>query len=209
MDFRTPQLDAARFAYVLPFDARHALVDYVTCGAVRPGRAFKELQLRTYISQVLGLDVYTIVGRESGASPLVGREVGRKASAHVMCIGIAGGHTKASTGYAFARILRDSASISLSLDRTGKPFYVARDSARHQRYDRVLLDLIRRRPELVPLVLEALFTRNSLDTVFRFLDESSTYLDELRVAASLPVWFSLSAIVPPRSMPWLRVQPSL
>jgi lycopene beta-cyclase len=94
------------------------------------------------------------------------------------------------------RIQRDSEAIVRSLRQTGQPFTVPPDSARHRPYDAVLLELMRCRPELVEVIFECLFACNSLDRIVGFLDEATSLAEEARLAATLPPWFWLRAVVP-------------
>jgi lycopene beta-cyclase len=196
MDFRIPQERATRFAYVLPLSGHRALVEHVTCGSHQPSRSQQELALAGYVERVLGIREFRILRHERGASPLTTRPFPRQVGSRVMTIGIAGGRIKPSTGYAFMRIQRDSEAITRSLRQTGQPFALPPDSPRHRRYDAVLLELMRHRPELVEVIFDRLFARNSLDRIFRFLDEATCLTEEARLAASLPPWFWLRALVP-------------
>ena len=196
MDFRIPQERATRFAYVLPLSGHRALVQHVTCGSRQPTRSEQELALAGYVERVMGIRRFRILRHERGASPLTTKRFPRQVGSRVMTIGIAGGRIKPSTGYAFMRIQRDSEAIVRSLRRTGQPFAVPADSPRHRRYDAVLLELMRHRPELVEVILDRLFACNSLDRIFRFLDEATSLAEEARLATTLPPWFWLRALVP-------------
>lgn len=193
MDFRPRQTSGSCFAYTLPISEREALVEHVCCGVHASQSAAQRAALAAYLEDG---DSFTIVREESGCTPLTARRFPRRTGRRVMTIGMPGGRVKPSTGYAFARIQRDSAAIVNSLVRTGEPFNVAEDSWRHRRYDRALLDLLRTRPEQVRQILSALFARNPLDSVLRFLDEASSPLEEARLAATLSAWFWLTALAP-------------
>jgi lycopene beta-cyclase len=116
-----------------------------------------------------------------------------------MTIGVPGGRVKASTGYAFMRIQRDSAAIVRSLQQTGHPFGVPPDSRRHRRYDAALLGLMRHQPRQVQGVFARLFARNPLDRILRFLDETTSPYDEFVLASTLPPSFALRALLPDRT----------
>jgi lycopene beta-cyclase len=194
MDFRTPQAGSTRFVYILPFTSRRALIEHVACGPSRPEPAGQAAALREYIGSVLGDPEYAIVRCEAGVSPLSDWSFPRRTGRRIMTIGLAGGRIKASTGYAFQRIQRDSAAIVQSLIHNGHPFDVPADSVRHRRYDAALLETMTRYPEGVPIIFGALFARNPLDRIFRFLDESSSPWDEARLAATLPAWFWMKTL---------------
>jgi lycopene beta-cyclase len=93
---------------------------------------------------------------------------------------------KPSTGYAFERVQRDSAAIVRSLDRHGHPFDLPTPRRRHAWLDRVMLDVVRARPDELDRAFTQMFERNPLARVLRFLDEDSTPLEEARLIATLP-----------------------
>jgi lycopene beta-cyclase len=194
MDFRTQQASASCFVYTLPLSTRDALVEHVACGAVVPDNNAQRAALTDYLRPV---GDYCIVREEAGSTPLTVKPFPRRAGRRVMTIGIAAGRVKPSTGYAFARIQRDCEAIVESLVRTGEPFTVPADSARHRRYDRALLDTLKAHPQRIQAILGALFTGNPLDAVFRFLDERTRPWQEARLAATLPAWFWLKALPVP------------
>ncbi len=93
---------------------------------------------------------------------------------------------KPSTGYAFDRMVRDAAAVTRSLDRFGHPWALPRRHRRHAWLDRILLDVVRDRPEAVEPAFAQLFARNRLPQVFRFLDEDTRPAEEVRLIATLP-----------------------
>jgi len=80
-----------------------------------------------------------------------------------MSIGAAGGMVKASTGYAFSRIQRDSADIAdiaESLVRHGHPFATHAARPRFRLLDAILLEVLDRDPTQLELAFARLFSRN-------------------------------------------------
>jgi lycopene beta-cyclase len=195
LDFRTPQRDGMRFLYVLPFTPRQALVEYVACTVAPVGREEHERALATYLMDVLGITCYDVVDREGGAGALTDRPFPRRIGAHVMAIGALGGRVKPSSGYAFTRIQQDSAAIVRSLLQQGHPFAVPPAARRYRRYDAALLDIIDRRHAQVVPIFTAMFTRNPIARIFRFLDEQSSLRDDLRLAVTLPPNMALRALL--------------
>jgi lycopene beta-cyclase len=67
---RTRNISATRFFYVLPFDERHALVEY-TLFSNRPllPREYEQA-LQAYLRDVLKVDDYQIARQESGVIPV-------------------------------------------------------------------------------------------------------------------------------------------
>lgn len=189
-DFRTPR--PGTFAYVVPDCSRRALVEVVAFAPrhhVHPSIEEMSTVLKSYLDDF----DYTIERRESAVVPLCTRLPGR-IHGRVVALGARGGLIKASTGYAFGRILDDSAAIAESLRRTGSPYGVRQSRRRHRTLDAIPLRALDRDPRLLEVVFDRLFARNPAERVLRFLDERAGFGDELRLIASLPVRPFLGAL---------------
>ncbi len=195
LDFRTPQAGAMRFFYVLPFTEHRAFVEYVACTPTLLNREERERALAAYLNTSLGITDYCIGAREGGTNPLTDRPFPRRIGRHIMTIGALGGRIKPSSGYAFMRIQQDSAAIVESLLRAGHPFDVPPDARRYRWYDAAMLDIMARQGERIKPIFTALFTRNPIERIFRFLDERSSPWDDLRLAATLPLGVALRVVV--------------
>jgi len=180
-DFRVPARNELRFCYVLPVSKRQALIEFVALSAHQ-----LEPTLKAYIEDTLRLNDYRILEEEGGVSPLTGRPFARRAGAHVMTIGAAGGRIKASSGYAYTRIQRDSAAMVRSLIETGQPFSVPADSPFFRLCDVLLLRLMRERGATVRSIFTTMFQRNPVARIFRFLDESASAVDVVLFIAHMP-----------------------
>ena len=187
-DFRTPQRGGARFVYVLPDDPHRALVElteFVPRRARPPSAADRRAALDAYLHDVVRGGDYRILRSESAVLALRTRPY-RHRGRHVVAIGARGGLVKASTGYAYQRIQRDSAAIAESLRRHGHPFAVPTQRRRHRLLDAVLLEVLDRDPGQLEVAFARLFHRNPAERVLRFLDEDTGIGDELHLMASLP-----------------------
>lgn len=185
-DFRTPQNGRMRFVYVLPFSDRRALVEYTLFSADLLTRAEYEQGLKDYLAGVLRLTDYRILDEESGVIPMTDFPFPRRAGQRVMKIGTPGGLVKPSTGYAFLRIQRDSEAIVQSLVQTSQPFAVPHSPPRYGLFDSIILQLMYRRAGLMKSIFTALFQRNPIQRIFRFLDEANPWDEDLHLLASLP-----------------------
>ena len=191
-DLRTPQRGGVTFFYILPFSPTNALVEYTLFSAqVLPDGDYEQA-LRGYLTTNLGLKEYRILEKEHGVIPMSDHPLPRRLGERILAIGTRGGRVKPSTGYAFARIQRDSGRIVQSLLRTGQPFAIPPDAWRYRFYDSVVLDVFAKEPELGRPILESIFARNPLQRVLRFLDDSSS------------VWEDLQILRAPQAGPFLR-----
>jgi lycopene beta-cyclase len=194
LDTRTPQQHALRFFYVLPYSDRQALVEYVVYARERPRREEALAALHSYLPAAWGVSDYDVVGEEAGWLPMLAARAPRRLGPHHLAIGARAGLIKPTTGFAFRRIQADSAAIVRSLLRTGKPWSLPPVSERHRLYDALLLDVLERRGQAIEAIFAALFARNRLDRVLRFLDETSTPAEDLELIATLPTQPFLEAL---------------
>jgi lycopene beta-cyclase len=194
-DFR---IGGCGFAYVLPDSPRRALVEvtaFVPGRSAPPPPAERRSVLAAYVRDVLGAADYDAVEAESSVLPLCTRPVDR-GRGRVVAIGARAGLIKASTGYAFQRIQRDSAAIAASLACQGHPYDRPRSHPRHRWLDRVMLRVLDRDPAALEVAFARLFGGRSAEPVLRFLDEDTGPLDELRLIRSLPPGPYLRALGP-------------
>jgi len=186
MDFRGEQQHEARFMYVLPYTSRKALVEYTLFSENTLPKADYEEAIRQYLSATLGLTAYRVVAEETGAIPMTDHPLPTRTGAHTINIGTRGGRAKPSTGYAFKRIQQHSARLVAALARTGQPPANATgDKWQFHLFDTLLLDIMQRRGEVTRDIFRELFERNPVERIFRFLDEKTSWADNLRVMNSV------------------------
>ncbi len=186
-DFRTPQGASARFVYVLPTAGDRALVElteFVPRGGRPAGDADRGAALARYLADVLGVRGYETLRTESAVLPLRARPVPRRTGS-VLAIGATAGLVKASTGYAYQRIQRDSAAIASSLVRHGHPFQVPVMPSRYRLLDAVLLNVLDHDPAQLELAFADLFRALPAELVLSFLDETTTVGTVWRIMRAL------------------------
>lgn len=205
MDFRTPQGDETRFFYVLPFSEHQALVEYTIFSTSTLSYAQYQEALRTYMEEQLGIKTFELVRRESGCIPITDRPFPRRLGRRVMSIGAKAGRIKPTTGYAFTRIQADSAAIVDSLLRAGDPFDVPGDAYRYRLCDSILLEIMETRGRQVRPIFEAMFARNDIGRIFRFLDETASPWEHLAIIPTLPPLPFLRALLRRRVWPGVPV----
>jgi lycopene beta-cyclase len=186
MDFRTPQDGAVRFFYVLPFADNRALVEYTLFTETRLTYRDAERALADYLAAIWGVIDFRVAAEEGGCLPITDAPFARRLGQRVLAIGGRGGRIKPSTGYAFCRVQADSDAIVQSLLAHGHPFDLPADLARYRWLDAVLLRVMRTRGEAIAPAFAAMFARNPMECILRFLDEQATALDILSIMASLP-----------------------
>ena len=186
MDFRGPQQQQARFMYVLPYSPRKALVEYTLFSETKLLKTEYEAAIRAYIEHTLKLTSYRVVAEEAGAIPMTDHPLPARVGRHIINLGTRGGRAKPSTGYAFKRIQQHSARLVAALVATGHPpADAAGDRWQFRLFDTLLLDIMQRRGESTRDIFRQLFERNPVARIFRFLDEQTSWADNLRVMNSV------------------------
>lgn len=193
-DFRTPV--PAAFVYVLPESAEEALVEhtaFVAAHTTAPDAADQRAALVRYLTEVLEAGDYSVRGEEAATLPLCA-EAPRRAEGAVMRIGTKAGLLKATTGYAYQRVQRDSAAIVRSLVHNGHPYAVPDPPGRFRLFDGALLDLLANRPDKLEEVFDTLFRAPTAETALRFLDGRTSPREERRLFSGMPAGLLATAV---------------
>jgi len=185
MDFTVSQQEGTTFVYVMPFSTRRALVEYTLfTGTLLTPEAYAQ-GLRKYIEDKLGIKDYTMVEEEFGIIPMTTRSF-EFYQEGIYNLGTAGGQTKASSGYTFQFIQKQSERIVQQLLQKKSLQDLRGDSRRFHFYDRVLLQVLAKGYWPGHKVFARLFARNKASAIFRFLDNETTVAEELSIISSLP-----------------------
>lgn len=192
-DLRTPQDGIFRFVYTLPFSDTEAMCEYTIFSAdlLQP-HEYRDA-LSRYIETHVGIgrsgsDRYEIVEEEACVIPMTDEPFPRRGGSRIMRIGTRGGRVKASSGYAFLRIQRDSAAIVRSLLETEQPFHHRLAPRRYNTFDSMLLQILYRNGNLGKRVFTDLFRKNPVQRIFRFLDEEGSITENIALMATVPWW---------------------
>jgi lycopene beta-cyclase len=192
MDFRVHQQAGTTFAYVLPVDAHTALVEYTLFTPELLAPEQYDLELRNYIRDYLNIQEYTIREEEFGIIPMTDEkfQIHRNGVIH---IGTAGGQTKASSGYTFRFIQKQSDEILRRLLKGESLTQLKGTPWRFRFYDNTLLHILFHKSLPGNLIFPTLFRKNKATQVLKFLDNESTFVEELGIISSLPTWPFLKA----------------
>jgi lycopene beta-cyclase len=184
MDFRIGQQQGTSFVYVMPFSETKALVEYTlfTHALLQP-QQYDE-GLNDYISRFLRIVDYKITDEEFGIIPMTNQRFPAFEN-NIINIGTAGGQTKASSGYTFRFIQKNSAAIVRQLLHSGNPV-IKRGPRRFHFYDSVLLDILHHNSLPGKEIFTDLFKKNKPQAVLRFLDNETTLMEELKIISTLP-----------------------
>jgi lycopene beta-cyclase len=186
MDFRTGQSQGTTFFYIMPFSRRSALIEYTLFSPDLLRDEEYDAALSKYISEKLHLtpEDFEISSDEFGVIPMTNFQF-QKFHGNIIHIGTAGGQTKGSSGYTFTFIQKSSKEIINNLKKGSFPV-AAGQSARHRFYDSVLLNILTGRKMDGAEIFFTLFSKSKMQDVFKFLDNETNLLEDVKLVSRLP-----------------------
>ena len=110
-------------------------------------------------------------------------------------IGTAGGQTKASSGYTFQFIHKQSKQIADCLANGDSLLTIFDPPKRFRFYDNTLLHILYNNKLQGKKIFTGLFRKNKPQDVLKFLDNETSLKDELKIISSLPTWPFLKAAI--------------
>jgi len=194
MDFRVKQDRGTAFAYALPFTGSKALIEYTLFSENVLKDEEYERGLETYIKDILKINNYRIVDTEFGVIPMTTKKF-KFYSANVYHIGTIGGQTKASTGYTFQFIQKQSEYILEYLMKNKALFEIPPTPKRFLFYDKILLNVLHKKRALGKQIFSTMFKKNKPQQVLKFLDNESSLSEELKIISTLPTLPFLKAAI--------------
>lgn len=187
MDFRVPQEKDTRFVYVLPFSETEALVEFTVFSPELLADEAYIAALKQYIEVFLKIEDYEIVQEEFGVIPMSDFPFSPGPYGREIRIGTAGGFVKPSSGYAFKRTQRRIKAFAEDWANTGHPNpRLLRSGKKFRIYDSVFLRALD--DGLIPAhqIFGDFFKNLEGSAVFRFLDEDSSFLEDIRAMNAMP-----------------------
>lgn len=186
MDFNIAQDQAAHFMYVLPFSETEALVEFTSFSASDCySDHIYDSFLEKYITQKINCS-YELIREERGKIPMTDFKFPACSKEGIIHIGSAAGAIKPSTGYAFNRISRHTEYLIQCFLKNNNNINKLPESGRFHFYDTLLLQIIQDQPEKVSFIMEQLFLNNSFQKILSFLDENTSFLQEISLFSTLP-----------------------
>ena len=192
MDFSINQKGNTRFMYVLPASPTEALIEYTLFSKDLLSKEAYESEIEDYI-QKLGITSYEIVEKEKGNIPMTSYPFWKHNTKNIIHIGSAGGWTKASTGYTFKSATKKSKALVRFLT-TESDFRKFHKKDKFWFYDLLFLDVLNRRNDLGWTIFSALFKKGNPGLIFRFLDEETSFTEDLKVVWKCPKGLFISAL---------------
>jgi lycopene beta-cyclase len=183
MDFSVDQKNEIRFMYILPFTKNKALVEYTLFSKSIIDDNEYEKGIENYLKENHITD-YTILDKEKGLIPMTCYPFFQKNTDNYFKIGTAGGWTKPSTGYTVKNSL-DKIDLIINCLKKDKPLSKINFKNRFWYYDLLFLDVLIESKGEGSKVFSDLFKNNDPIKIFKFLDEKTSFGEELSIFLSV------------------------
>jgi len=193
MDFSVEQKGNTRFMYVLPTSENEALLEYTLFSKNLLSKEEYEAEIQKYIEN-LGITEYEIIEKEQGNIPMTCYPFWKHNTKNIVNIGSAGGWTKASTGYTFKNASKKSKALVQFL-KSESDFTKFHKRDKFWFYDLLLLDILGSKNELGSKIFSSMFKEGNLTVIFKFLDEETSFSEDLRVIWRCPKMVFVKALI--------------
>jgi lycopene beta-cyclase len=206
MNFNVEQNKYTQFIYIIPFSKSEALVELTRFGVDKIDVNYAKNILDNFILSHFGK--YTSLAEEIGNIPMTNFQNPPSSSPSILKSGTSANLIKPSTGYGFKNMYEFAQQVAAgistnnlsNLNKTEK-----NSRARFRFYDELLLIILMKWPNQGKIIFTTLFQKQPIHTVFSFLDERTSLLQELKIFASLPIFPFLRALyVYLKTENWLR-----
>tara|TARA_B100001094_G_C18191190_1_gene807363 strand:+ start:1930 stop:3921 length:1992 start_codon:yes stop_codon:yes gene_type:complete len=188
MDFRVSQKKATQFVYILPYSKNSALVELTRFGKELLKEDEAKSELDRFLKKYFG--DYEVLDAEKGIIPMssvLPKQMSKDKWVH---IGTRAGNVKPSTGYAFknmynhARLICSNGKLKSAKVKINKRFHF---------YDQLLLIILTLWPKNGKFIFERLFEIKSARFVLKFLDEKTSFKEDLSMFSKLQIGLFVKA----------------
>lgn len=193
MDFSVEQKGNTRFMYILPTSSTEALLEYTLFSKDLLSKQEYETEIENYMQQ-LGITEYEIVEKEQGNIPMTCFPFWKNNSKNIINIGSAGGWSKASTGYTFKNSVKKSKKLVQFLQRESD-FTKFHKINKFWFYDLLLIDILYHTNQHGSTIFSSMFKTGKAALIFKFLDEETTFWEDLQVIWMCPKGLFIKALL--------------
>ncbi|MGC6430221.1 MAG: lycopene cyclase family protein [Jejuia sp.] len=192
MDYRLKDGEQTTFMYVLPFSKNEALFEFTYFTEQVVEEIVYAQFIEKYIKTYLDLDTYEVIESEQGNIPMTTFDFAKFNTKNITKIGTGGGWVKPSTGYSFKNTENKISKVIENI-KQGKTPSENLFKSKYKFYDKVFLRVLKDENHKGEWVFQQFYYKNSTETMFRFLDEESTFFEELKIMWSLFSWSFIRA----------------
>lgn len=197
-DFRVAFDLTCEFMYVLPTSSKKALFEYTFFSGNLRDKTYYRDKLKAYLLAYYGFgeDDYDILEEEYGVIPMRPMEGDpQNLHAKIIKIGTAGGFVKATTGYSFLRTQHLLKELVANLETKNHKACVVKELRFKKWMDKVFLQVLIDQKIAGSKVFEALFLKNSPQKILRFLEEKTSFREDLSLMLTVPTYPFLMAAI--------------
>ena len=185
MDYRIKYEDTSSFTYVLPYSETEALVEFTFFSPDLVKREDYEILIRRYIKEQLNIKNFEITAKEGGVIPMFDYPFQKHITERVIKVGTAGGWVKPSSGYSFKSSGNKSQKLIQNI-KNKQPLTKGIYSKKHLLYDSTFLKVLQRENHLGEDLFTIMYSKNDIETVFAFLDEETSFVQEVALMNTFP-----------------------
>lgn len=180
MDYRLRDPGTTSFTYVLPYSKTEALVEFTYFSKDVVSDETYDRYLKEYISDFLKIENYSVEKTEQGIIPMSTYKFEQHHKKNIFKIGTAGGWVKPSTGYSFKMSEKKAAQLvdNILSDRDINHGMI---SKKFRFYDEIMLEVLHGDNDRGARVFHTLYKKNKIKTIFSFLDEETSFGQELSI----------------------------
>ena len=184
MDYSLKDGKSTSFTYILPYSPTQALIEFTYFSPDVVSENTYDLFLKKYIKEHLQIDHYEVIETEKGIIPMTSFPFAGFNEEHIIKIGTAGGWVKASSGYSFKNCERKSKQIVEAL-KLNQNLNVDSAHFKYKHYDEIFLEVLTKENHFGEELFYRMYKNNSIQTIFRFLDEESSFGEDLQIILNL------------------------
>ena len=192
MDYRLKDGAQTTFTYVLPFSKTEALVEFTYFNEKVVEEHIYDGFIKQYIKDYLKITDYSVIETEKGQIPMTNFPFETFNTKGITKIGTGGGWVKGSTGYSFKHTEKKVTQIIKNIKANHVP---SRNliKRKYKFYDKVFLKVLQDENHKGEWIFQQFYNKNSIQTMFRFLDEESSFYEEVKIMWSLFSWSFIKA----------------
>lgn len=183
MDYSLPYESTTSFIYMLPQSDRKGLIEYTFFSENLVEEEVYDSQLNAFMIQNFPDINFNVLEEEKGVIPMTDYNFSKHNKKNWLRIGAGGGWIKPSTGYSFRNTGR-KIDIVLANLKEGNPLDKNLYSPAYLWMDRIFLKVLKDYNSMGPLIFEQMYSRNKIQTIFKFLDEKASFWTCIRIIAS-------------------------
>lgn len=185
MDYRIKHGDTTSFIYMLPTSKNKALIEFTFFTPELVADEQYDQFLTSYIKDILKVEDYKIEEVEKGVIPMTNYPFHKHHQEKVTKIGTAGGWVRSSSGYSFKNAERNSQRIIENIKANKNPAHNLHSRKFHF-YDSLFLEILVNNNQLGEKIFTAMYGKNDIQQVFRFLDKETSIVEDVEIIVKLP-----------------------